>query len=162
MHALHILYFVADFPPQLVTVTDEGVSTAGYTGYALVCTAHREIDLSEESTLTVQWVDLEENVITSGDDFSISGTQGPSRDVNITSRLTFNSLTTSQAGLYTCRTFLTIPGTVIDHQVEYNFTVTVKCESYHKHSRLKLFNIFVGSTSFRCCYYLYKSQCSHL
>ena len=138
MHALHILYIVADFPPQLGTITYEGVSTAGYTGYALVCSTNREAALNPASTLSVQWLDPNGNVIMRGDDFSISGTQGPSSDVNITSRLTFNSLTTSQAGLYTCRTFLTIPGTGIDHQVEYNFTVTVKCECTDKHSRLKL------------------------
>ena len=138
MHALHILYIVADFPPQLATVTDEGVSNAGYTGYALVCSTIREADLNPASTLSVQWLDPDGNVIMRGDDFSISGTQGPSSDVNITSGLTFNSLTTSQAGLYTCRTFLTIPGTVVSHQVEYNFTVTVKCEYPDKCSRLKL------------------------
>ena len=127
-----IIIFCAaiDFPPQLVTVTDEGVSTAGYTDYTLVCTANRAADLNPLSTLTVQWLDSEGNEITNGDDFSISGTQEPSSDVNITSRLTFNNiLMTSQAGLYTCRTLLTIPGTVDDHQVEDNFTVTVKCES---------------------------------
>ena len=121
----------ADFPPQLVSITDEGVSTAGYAGYTLVCTTNREEDLNPASTLTVQWLDPEGDMITSGGDFSISGTQGPSSDVSITSRLTFNSLTTSQAGLYTCRTFLTIPGTVDNHKVEYNFTVAVKCGFRH-------------------------------
>ena len=120
---------VVDFPPQLVTITDEGVSTAGYPGYTLVCTTNREASLNPASTLAVQWLDSDGNVITSGDVFSISGTQGPVSDVSITSRLTFNSVMTSQAGLYTCRTFLTIPGTVVDHTVEYNFTVTIKCES---------------------------------
>ena len=162
MHALHILYIVADFPPQLGTITYEGVSTAGYTGYTLVCSTNREVHLSQASTLSVQWVDPNGNVIISGDDFSISGTQGPSSDVIITSRLTFNSLTTSQAGLYICRTFLTIPGTVVNYQVEYRFTVTIKCECTDKCSRLKLLNIFVGSTSSRCCYYLCKPRCSRL
>ena len=107
------------------------MSTAGYTGYTLVCTTNREPDLNPASTLTVQWLNPEGN-ITNGDDFSISGTQGPSSEVSITSRLTFNNiLMTSQAGLYTCRTLLTIPGTVVNHEVEYNFTVTVKCESSH-------------------------------
>ena len=102
--------------------------TAGYSGYTLVCTTNREAGLNPASTLTIQWLDSDGNVITSGDDFSISGTQGPVNDVNITSKLTFSSLMTSQAGLYTCRTLLTIPGTVVDHTVEDNFTVSVKCE----------------------------------
>ena len=105
--------------------------TAGYSGYTLFCTTDRDADLNPASTLTIQWLDSDGNVITSGDGFSITGTQGPVNDVNITSRLTFNSLMTSQAGLYTCRTLLTMPGTVVDHVhvVEDNFTVTVKCES---------------------------------
>ena len=123
-----LLYIVADFPPQLVNVTDEGVSTAGYSGYTLVCTTDRDGDLSPMSTLTLQWLDSEGNLITSGDSLTITGSQGPSNDISLTSRLTFNSLLTSQAGLYTCRTLLTIPGTVIDHPVEHNFTVAVKRE----------------------------------
>ena len=105
------------------------MSTAGYSGYTLVCTTNREAGLNPASTLTIQWLDSDGNMITSGDDFFITGTQGPVSDASITSRLTFNSLMTSQAGLYTCRTLLTIPGTVVDHVVEDNFTVTVKCES---------------------------------
>ena len=105
------------------------MSTAGYSGYTLVCTTDRDADLNPASTLTIQWLDSDGTVISSGDDLSISGTQGPVNDDHITSRLTFNSLMTSQAGLYTCRTLLTIPGTVVDHIVVDNFTVTVKCES---------------------------------
>ena len=121
--------YIADFPTQLVNVVDEGVSTAGYPAYTLVCTTNREADLNPASTLTIQWLDSDRTVISSGDDFSISGTQGPVNDVSITSRLSFDSLMTSQAGLYTCRTLLTIPGTVVHHVVEDNFTLTVKCES---------------------------------
>ena len=120
------------------------MSTAGYTGYALVCTTNREANLNPASTLAVQWLDSDGNMIISGDVFSISGTQGPVDDVSITSRLTFNSLMTSQAGLYTCRTFLTIPGTVVDHRVEHNVTVTVKCESYHSLWYGIVFQLFVN------------------
>ena len=104
------------------------MSTAGYSGYTLVCTTNREADLRSSSTLSVQWLDSDGNLITDGDGLIITGSQGPSNDISLTSRLTFNSLLTSQAGLYTCRTLLTIPGTVVDHPVEYNFTVAVKRE----------------------------------
>ena len=131
MYTVSLIFIltIADFPPQLVNMTHEGVSTAGYSGYTLSCTTSREEDLNPSSTLTLQWLDPDGIQITSGDRFTISGNQGPSRHFNITSRLTFNSLYTSQAGIYTCRTLLTITGTIVDHTVTHNFTVTVKCKS---------------------------------
>ena len=123
------LTIIADFPPQTVTVTDEGVSTAGFSGYTLICNTNREQDLPSSSTLMVQWLGPDGNTITTGNGFTIIGTQGPSNDITLTSRLTFSNLLTSQAGLYTCRTLLTIPGTAVDHTVEHNFAVTVKRES---------------------------------
>ena len=123
------LFIISDFPPQIINVTDGGVSSAGYSGYTLICTTNREADLPSSSTLTIQWLNPDGNAITTGNGFTISGTQGPSNDISLTSRLTFSTLLTSQAGLYTCRTLLTIPGTVVDHSVEYNFAVTVKRKS---------------------------------
>ena len=60
----------------------------------------------------------------------ITGSEGPTNDVIVTSRLIFNSLLTSQAGEYTCRTLMTIPGTeILNHTVDATFTVIVKCKS---------------------------------
>ena len=122
---MHILY--TDFPTQLVYVTTEGISAAGFSGYTLMCNTSREPDLPPISTLAVEWLDPRGNVISSGENFTIS-TAGPTNDVGLTSRLVFNSLYTSQAGVYTCRTLQTIPGFVDNHPELFAFTVQVKCE----------------------------------
>jgi hypothetical protein len=75
----------------------------------------------------VQWLDPRGNVISSGENFTISGV-GPTNDVGLISRLVFNSLYTSQAGDYTCRTLQTIPGTVINHPEPVTFSIQVKCK----------------------------------
>ena len=122
------------FPTQFVDVTAEGTSAAGYSGYTLICNTSREPDLPSTSTLAVQWLGPTGNVISSGENFTISGV-GPTTDVGLISRLVFNSLYTSQAGDYTCRTLQTIPGTAINHPEPETFPVRVKCE----HSETDLF-----------------------
>ena len=118
----------AGFPTQLVDdITDEGVSLAGFSGYTLICNTSREPDLPPTSTLAVQWLDPRENIISNGENFTISGA-GPTTDVGLISRLVFNSLYISQAGIYTCRTLQTIPGTVTNHPELVTFPVQVKCE----------------------------------
>jgi hypothetical protein len=111
----------------LVDVTTEGISTAGFSGYTLICNTSREPDLSSTTTLAVEWLDPRGNFISSGENFTISGV-GPTTDVRLISRLVFSSLYTSQAGVYTCRTFQTIPGTVINHPEPMTFPIQVKCE----------------------------------
>ena len=118
----------AGFPTQLVDdITDEGVSLAGFSGYTLICNTSREPDLPSETTLAVQWLDPRGNIISNGENLTISGA-GPTNDGSLTSRLVFNSLYTSQAGEYTCRTLETIPGTVTNHPELVTFPVQVKCE----------------------------------
>ena len=125
-HAL--LFCIVDFPRQIIaSITADGSSTAGHHGYTLTCVVNRNIWLSNLSTLEVEWIGTDSNVISHGANFSVFSS-GPTNDVELTSRLTFNSLFTSQAGEYTCRTLLTIPGTVNRHLVEQAFTVQVKCE----------------------------------
>jgi hypothetical protein len=84
------------FPTQFIDVTAEGISAAGASGYTVICNTSREPDLPPTSTLEVQWLDPRGSVISSGENFTISGV-GPTTDVRLISRLVFNSLYTSQA-----------------------------------------------------------------
>ena len=121
-------FLIIGFPTQFVNpITAEGISTAGFSGYTLICNTSREPDLPPTSTLAVQWFDPRGNIISSGESFTIYGA-GPTNNVSLISRLVFNSLYTSQAGVYTCRTLQTIPGTVINHPEPLTFPVQVRCE----------------------------------
>ena len=120
--------FSTGFPTQFVDdIAVEGVSLAGLSGYTLICNTSREPDLPSETTLAVQWLDPRGNIISNGENFTISGA-GPTTNDSLISRLVFNSLYTSQAGEYTCRTLQTIPGTVTNHPELVTFSVQVKCE----------------------------------
>ena len=99
---------VTDFPIQFLDVTARGISTAGFSGYA---TPAGSLIFH---TLAVQWLDPRGNIIRSTENFTISF-DGPTTDVHLISRLIFNILYTSQAGVYTCRTLHTIPGIVMNH-----------------------------------------------
>ena len=123
-----LIVYLAGFPTQDVdSIIAEGVSTAGYSGYTLICNVSKEPDLPPSSTLAVEWLDPNGSVINDGTNFTISRS-GPTTSTVLTSRLTFNNLYTSQAGEYTCRTFETIPNIVTNHPVLMYFTVNVKCE----------------------------------
>ena len=125
MYACSLL---AGFPTQLVNpITAEGISMAGFSGYTLICNTSREPDLPPSSTLAVQWFDPRGNVLTNGTMFTILGA-GLTTDTILISRLIFNTLYTSQIGVYTCRTLQTIPGTVVNHPESLIFPVQVKCE----------------------------------
>ena len=124
---LYVIFF-AGFPVQEVDhITNEGIATAGYSGYTLICKVIKEQDLPDTATLAIQWLDPSGSVIDSGTNFTISDT-GPTFDDKLTSRLTFNSLYTSQVGEYTCRTLQTIPGLVNNHTMYVSFLVRVKCK----------------------------------
>ena len=105
----------------------EGTSVAEFSGYTLICNTSKEPDLLSISTLTVQWLDQRGSRIIDGVNFTISES-GPTTDTVLTSRLIFNNLYTSQAGVYTCKALLTIPGTINSHPELMQFTVYVKCE----------------------------------
>ena len=127
MYAYNLPLFIG-FPTQLVDpIADEGISSAGFSGYTLICNTSKEPDLPPSTTLAVQWLDPRGNIISSGTNFTSSGA-GPTMDIVLTSRLNFNDLYTSQAGEYTCRTLQTIPGTVTNHPEPVTFTVQVKCK----------------------------------
>ena len=122
---------VVGFPAQYVTVTDEGVPTAGYAGYSLLCTVTREQDLSSSTTISIQWLEPSGLEISGGDQAINISSEGSANDVTVTSSLVFNSLLTSQAGEYTCRTSMTIPGTdIFNYTVDETFTIAVKCKFY--------------------------------
>ena len=125
---VHYLFSCIGFSPQLVNITGEEELTAGYAGYTLVCLAERENHLPTSSSIAAQWFGPDNTLINDGMNFIISGSSTTTSTV-LTSRLTFNSVYTSQAGVYTCRTLLTIPGVVINDSVEVNLTVKVKCKS---------------------------------
>ena len=112
---------------QFIDITAEGIPTAGFSGNALICNTSREPDLPPTSTLAVQWLDPRGNIISSGENFTISGV-GPTTDAGLISRLVFNRLYTSQSGPYICRSLQTIPGRIINHPESVMFSVQVKCE----------------------------------
>lgn len=107
-------------------ITTEGISTAGFSGYTLICNTSKTSYLPSASTLAVEWLSPSGNVINSGTNFTITGT-GPTTNVVLTSRLTFNILLTSQAGVYTCRSLQTLPGVIANHPTSVTFLVQVKC-----------------------------------
>ena len=122
-------WITVGFPAQNVTVTDEGVSIAGYAGYTLLCTVTREQDLSSLTIISIQWFDPNGLEILGSDQAINISSEGSANDPIITSRLIFNSLLTSQAGEYTCRSSMTIPGTdIFNYTVDEAFTITVKCK----------------------------------
>ncbi len=112
----------------MVITEDEGVSIAGYAGYSLLCTVTREQDLSSLTSISIQWLDPGGLEI-SEDRTIIVNSSESANDAIVTSRLIFNSLLTSQAGEYTCRTSMTIPGTdIFNYTVDEAFSITVKCK----------------------------------
>ena len=124
---MHVIFHTG-FPVQDVNpITEEGVATAGNSNYTLICNVTKEPDLPDAATLAIEWLDPSGSVIDNEANFTVSET-GPTFDDELTSHLTFNSLYTSQAGEYTCRTLQTIPGIVNNHAVQVSFSVQVKCK----------------------------------
>ena len=74
-----------EFPSQVADVTAEGISTAGFSGYTLICSSSRDSDLPPTSTLAVQWLGPRGSIISSGENFTISGV-GPTTDAGLISR----------------------------------------------------------------------------
>ena len=125
----YYVWFITGFPPQNTTVTDEGVSIAGYSGYSLLCTAIRDQDLSSSTTISILWLDSN-GLEVSGNQSTNMSSEGSANNDMVTNRLSFDSLLTSQAGEYTCKTAMTIPGTdILNYTVDETFIVTVKCKS---------------------------------
>ena len=105
------------------------MSIAGYTGYSLLCTVTREQDLSSLTIISIDWFDPSGLEILGSDQAINISSEGSTNDATITSRLIFNSLLTSQAGEYTCRSLMTIPGTdIFNYTVDEAFTIAVKCK----------------------------------
>ena len=117
------------FPPQMVSVfpVEEGVVTAG-DQYSLQCNISRVPTLSNSTLLEVMWLDPDNDIITAGTAYSITGPTS-TNGTTLTSTLTFLRITTSQAGLYSCAANMTIPTIVTDHQVIRRTPVRVASES---------------------------------
>ena len=118
---------LSGFPPQNASIYDDGDSSAGSSNYVLICSVQREGDLSNSSTLAVEWLSPNGSVISSGDNFTVSDA-GPTNASRLTCRLSFTNMYTYQTGTYTCRSLLTISGTVDGHPYSVPFTVKLKCK----------------------------------
>ena len=74
----------------------------------------------------------------------------------ISSRLIFNKLMTSQAGEYTCKALLSIPGTnILNHTEEQPFIVIVKCMFLSLKCQLGFIDKFI--TFFQCLHLRFSS-----
>lgn len=93
--------------------------------YSVECNATRDLDLESDTTLEIEWLDSNGLLIRGGDEITISGDTS-TNGLTLTSTLTFNSITTTQAGPYYCSVNLTIPGAgVFDHNVRRSSVVRV-------------------------------------
>lgn len=115
-----------DFVVQSVTLSAEVVVDAGDT-LSLTCVAGK--DLSQVSaTLEVEWFDGNGSPLTGGGVVMVTGDTSTTA-FTLSSTLTFPSVSTSQAGPYTCRVNLTIPEAgVTDHSVSRVSHVRVRSE----------------------------------
>ena len=105
----------AAFPLVSVSPVEEGVVTAG-DQYTLQCNISRVATLVPTTLLEVKWLDPNNNTITSGTAYTISGMSSTTA-TTLTSTLTFPRLTTSQGGLYSCAVNMTIPDIVTDQVI---------------------------------------------
>ncbi len=100
------------------------LSTAGDM-YVLKCIISRVATLSNLTILEGVWLDMNNDIITSGSaDYTITGDTRTTSTTFI-STLTFTRLRTSHGGTYSCSANMTIPGIVTDHQVTRTADVTV-------------------------------------
>ena len=120
----------ADFPPQVVSVSpmDQDIPTAGDSSYTLRCTVTHRETLNPQTVLEVTWLDTDSNTISSDTDFTLSG-ESSTTATTLTSTLTISTVRTSHAGMYHCLANMTIPNTVVDHQVQASTPVRVRSES---------------------------------
>ena len=119
----------AAFPVQLVQLTREGTSTAGHS-LTLICQTTRDAQLS--ATLELEWIGPGGCLVEEGGGVSIVG-RTSTEDESLSSMLIFDSLRTSQGGLYRCRVNLTIPQeNVTDHSVTKISSVVVRRKLFKK------------------------------
>ncbi len=113
------------FNPQKVVLSAPvgSMPTAGDI-YMLECNISRVATLSSSTLLEVVWLDMNNDIITSGSpDYTITG--DTSTTSTLISTLTFTILRTSHGGTYSCSANMTIPNVVTDHQVTMTANVTV-------------------------------------
>ena len=121
-----VSFLYKGFPPQEVVVSAlvSGVPTAGDM-YVLKCIISRVATLSSLTILEGVWLDMNNDIITSGSaDYTITGDTSTTSTTFI-STLTFTRLRTSHGGTYSCSANMTIPDIVTDHQVTRTADVTV-------------------------------------
>ena len=84
-------------PAPVITITSEGISTAGE-NYTLACTSTVIEGLVDDAVVTISWTD------SSGDPVESDVMQS-----NMTSTLEFDPLLLSHGGQYICNTSIIIP-----------------------------------------------------
>ena len=115
-----------DIPVQSVQLSAEEVVDAGDT-LTLICEAAKDSSL-RTAFLEVEWFNPYGSLISGGSGISVTG---DTSTVNFTlsSTLTFPSISTSQAGPYSCRVNLTIfEAGVTDHSVSRISHIRVRSE----------------------------------
>ena len=107
-----------------MTVTGEPAGTDPSAGesYTLTCT----VEVVERLTVTpdVEWLDPDNNTITTGGDITVGSPQRSGTTTTLT--LTFNPLLTSHGGEYTCRANITIEDISVDITGSDSFEVIVQ------------------------------------
>jgi hypothetical protein len=104
-----------------------GVATAG-DQYTLQCNISLNEPITNSSLLKVMWLDPENDIISSGAGYTISGLSTTS---HVTSNLTFTQLTTFQGGSYSCGINFAIPDAITDLQAVRTITVRVASAFNH-------------------------------
>ena len=109
----------------MTDVSEDGPVEAGSAGLTLTCTV-TEVISGLTNMPSAHWMGPS-GPVTSGDDIVVTETF--SNDTTVTVTLTFSSLHTSHAGLYTCQGILALPTVVNDVTIFSTAnTVTVSCK----------------------------------
>ena len=94
------------------------MTVAANSPYSLQCVATRDEDLASNTLLEVEWFDNNGSLITGETSGVTVLGDSSTNDLSLTSTLMFATISTGQAGLYTCSVNLTIPGAdVVDYNV---------------------------------------------
>ena len=124
-HMLHSFPVPADSLEVVTYVSEAGPVEAGKPGLTLTCTV-TEVISGLTNMPSAHWMGPS-GPVTSGDDIVMTETFR--NDTTVTVTLSFSSLHTSHAGLYTCQGTLVSPAAVDDVTIiSTPDTVTVRCK----------------------------------
>ena len=86
--------------------------------------------MSSLAILSIEWLDTNGTLMNSSNSFYTTHPVGSPHENILTSRLTFNDLSISHSGQYTCRSSLNIHDIgVVNYIVNGTFLVQVKCNT---------------------------------